>query len=182
MVLGTSPERLLICPFFAFGLTLSDRLAGLKFLIGRIIGIVLLGLVIAIIGLPFKFSAGLLDLILGISLIVTGTIIYFAPEKHGHRKGVSNAGFGLGLYRGLLNPDRLIILLVPLLWGVSLVQAGVISLVYAISSSIYLLIGFISASVLRKLIKHEKAIRITGSVIIILLGLFYIGLAITGGI
>ena len=173
-ILGLSWDRILVCPFLALGLSLSDRWAGLRFVSGRLLGISLLGLIITLVGLPFKLSPKILDGIFGLFLGGLGISVLFKSEHKNPRRQFSHAGFGLGLFRGLLNPGRKIVYLLPLLWGTRLIEGFIISLVYALSSSAYLLIGFFSAEVLNKFFSYRRLIKMVGGTILILLGFYYI--------
>lgn len=174
LFLGLSAERLLVCPFLALSFSLSDRWAGLKFILGRLIGLSLLGAVISAIGLPFQIPPRFIDGLFGGFLLVTGIGIFFKSEHKNAEKKMSLAGFWLGLFRGLLNPGRKIAYLLPLLWGVSLPEGLAISLAYGLSSSLYLLLGFFSAELLHKLAAHRRKIRLIGAGIIVALGLYYL--------
>lgn len=173
LVLGLSLERVLCCPFVAMSLSLSDRWAGLRFVLGRLAGICALGATISIVGLPFEISPIVLDVIFGLSLVVMGVLTFFQTSHKGRGRKLSHAGFALGLFRGMLNPGRKIAYLVPLLWGVTAIEGTVISLAYALTSSIYLLIGFFSAEALSRLVPYQKGIRIGGGVFLVVLGIYF---------
>lgn len=173
LVLGLSLERVLCCPFVAMSLSLSDRWAGMRFVVGRLAGICALGTTISIVGLPFQISPLVLDVIFGLSLVAMGILTFLQTSHKGRGRKLSHAGFALGLFRGMLNPGRKIAYLVPLLWGATAIEGTVISLAYALTSSIYLLIGFFSAEALSRLVPYQKAIRIGGGVFLVLLGLYF---------
>lgn len=174
LIMGLSWERVLCCPFLALSLSLSGRGAGVKFLLGRLLGIVILGLIVTLVGLPFHISPRIVDSIFGIFLIGLSIRTFFEGKHKNSPQRLSQVGFGLGLFRGFLNPGRKIICLFPLLWGAGIFEGGIISLVYALSSSFYLLVGFFSAEVINKLVSYKKIIRISGAVILFILGVFYI--------
>lgn len=180
LILGLSWERMLYCPFLALSLSLSSRWQGLRFVLGRLLGICLLGLMVTMFGLPFNISPRLIDGAFGLFLFGLGIITFFKSEHKNPQKRFSHTGFGLGLFRGFLNPGRKIICLLPLLWGVKILDGLVLSLTYALSSSIYLLIGFFSAEILNKIFAYQKKIKITGAIILFLLGAFYIWRAFRG--
>jgi cytochrome c biogenesis protein CcdA len=173
LVLGLSMERVLCCPFVAMSLSLSDRWAGMRFLLGRLVGICTLGTTISLVGLPFAISPLVLDIIFGVSLVAMGLVTLFQTSHKGRGRKLSHAGFALGLFRGMLNPGRKIAYLVPLLWGVSALEGMAVSLAYAVTSSVYLLIGFFSAEALNRMVPYQKAIRIGGGVFLVLLGIYF---------
>jgi uncharacterized membrane protein len=94
---------------------------------------------------------------------------------HKHNKLNNKIGFGLGLFRGALNPGRKIFVLFPLLIGVSIPHGLLISTTYALSSSVYLVLGVIGGAALSKAFAYRRVIKLVGAVILIGLGLFYIG-------
>ena len=173
LVLGLSLERVLCCPFVAMSLSLSDRWAGLRFVVGRAAGICALGTTISVMGLPFQMSPFVLDVIFGLSLVGMGVFTFFRTSHKGRGRKLSHAGFALGMFRGMLNPGRKIAYLVPLLWGVSGIEGMAISLAYAVTSSVYLLIGFFSAEALSRVVPYQKAMRIGGGVFLVLLGVYF---------
>jgi hypothetical protein len=174
LVLGLSLERVLSCPFVAMSLSLSDRWAGLRFVLGRLTGICALGTTISLVGLPFQLSPLILDLVFGLSLVAMGVATFFRSAHHGQRRRLaSHAGFALGMFRGMLNPGRKIAYLLPLLWGVGGFEGLAISLAYAVASSVYLLIGFFSAEALCRMVPYQKGIRIGSGVFLILLGVYF---------
>lgn len=175
LVLGLSAERLLLCPFLAMSLSLSDRWGGLKFVLGRLIGITVLGVIVSLVGIPFNIPSNIIDGIFGLFLIALALSTFLRSRHINRQKDISNAGFGLGMFRGLLNPGRKIIMLLPLLWGVSPVEGLAISLAYALSSSIYLLLGFFSAELLNRVSSYQKQIKFIAAIILISLGIFYLG-------
>lgn len=61
LLLGLSVEGLVLCPFVTFGLTLSDRWMGLRFLLGRITGIVLFGALVSLLGARLRIDVGVVQ-------------------------------------------------------------------------------------------------------------------------
>ncbi|MBU1998340.1 MAG: hypothetical protein ABIG46_06460 [Candidatus Omnitrophota bacterium] len=174
LILGLSAERILLCPFMAMGLSLSDRGGGLKFILGRLAGISLLGLFISIIGVPFNIPPYILDGVFGLFLLGLGVNALLKSKHQLKQKKFSNAGFSLGLFRGMLNPGRKLVYLLPLLWGIRVVDGLAVSLAYGLSSSVYLLLGFFSAELLNRVSAYQKQIKLAGAIILLFLGGFYI--------
>ena len=80
-LLGLSWERILTCPFFVLGLSLSDRWTGVKFILGRLLGLVCLGTIVSIIGIPFSISEKWMNIIF--SLFLFGVATYtLTNNKH----------------------------------------------------------------------------------------------------
>ena len=181
LILGLSPDRLLLCPFLAMSLSLANRWSGLQFVLGRLLGVSLLGAVISAVGISFYIPPNIIDGVFGVFLLVLGLNVFLRTKHNVNPKPSFNAGFGLGLFRGLLNPGRKIAYLVPLLWGVKITEGIAISFVYALSSSIYLLVGFFSADILNKLTAYQKKIKVAGGISLLILGFFYVLKALGGG-
>jgi cytochrome c biogenesis protein CcdA len=177
-ILGLSLDRMLICPFFAFSLGLSDRKAGARFLIGRIIGLLVLALVITLFGAHLHLRQRYLNIAFGVIIAAFGITTFFLKHGQGHGGGQGKIGgrlgFGLGLFRAVLVPGRKMVLLVPLLLGAKPQEGFFIAAAYALSSSVYLALAFFFAEALNKVLAYRRALRITGSVFLILIGIYYI--------
>jgi len=178
LLLGLSWDRLFTCPFFTFGLSLSDRRAGPRFLIGRIIGLVILGLIVTLAGSHLHIRQKTMNIIFGTLIMILGLSMLIMKHRcksgEQERKMGGHIGFGFGLLRALLMPGRKMIYLFPLLFGVKLYEGFFITLAYAISSSVYLVLGFISAEFLNKILAYRRVLRMAGAVILIILGAYYI--------
>lgn len=176
LMLGLSAERLFICPFLTFGLALSEKRAAIRFLLGRILGLIALGFLFTLIGFKtFPISKNMINVIFGILIILWGIMIFLRKPGTGHRRLNGHSGFGLGLFRGMLNPGRKMIVLFPLLIGVSIPKGLAITTTYALSSSFYLALGFAGGEILNRVFSHRRIIKFAGAGILIGLGLFYIG-------
>ncbi|MFA5430060.1 MAG: hypothetical protein WC329_02755 [Candidatus Omnitrophota bacterium] len=176
LVLGLSAEGLFMCPFLAFGLTLSDRYAGLRFLLGRLAGLVIFGLIVGLLGRSLRIDKRIVNLLFGSIVILLGVYSFLTAKEHGGHKSVihGRAGFGIGLFRGMLNPGRKYIYLVPLILGTKLFQGMLVSLAYALSSSVYLSLGFVSAGLLERVAPHRRFIKKVGGAILVVMGALYI--------
>ena len=177
LVIGLSAEGLFICPFLAFGLTLSDRYAALKFLLGRLIGLLIFGLIVALLGRSLTIDKRALNLLFGIAVAAMGIYSLFSVGNHRGKNSGSlqgRVGFGMGLMRGMLNPGRKYVYLVPLILGTRLFHGMLVSLAYALSSSVYLSLGFVSAGLLERVAPHRHVIKRAGGVILVLTGALYI--------
>jgi cytochrome c biogenesis protein CcdA len=195
MILGLSVEGLVLCPFFAFGLSLSDRLAGVRFLLGRLLGLVCFGIVICLLGKAVHIDERIMNLVFGVSIIVLGLYRAVVLEEGtlwwklrewkvhlGFRSRCGNgsparAGFGLGLFRGLCNPGRKYLYLAPFLLDLGVFKGMAISFVYGVSSSVYLIIGFVSAGFINKMVRHKQLLSVVGGIILILVGGYYVAKA-----
>ena len=188
-LLGLSAEGLVICPFFAFGRTMTDRHAALRFLSGRIVGLVLFGAVVTMLGRFLPVNGSFVNLFFGVSLLVLGIYRIIksrqsmefltktnsrGPLGLGCKSNVSgNIGFGLGLYRGFLNPGRKYAYLAPLLLSVGMFKGLAISFAFGVSSSVYLALGFLSAHALKALMPHKRAIGLCGGGVLVVMGIIY---------
>lgn len=82
-------------------------------------------------------------------------------------------GLALGLFRGA-TPCAKIFLLAPLLIVVDMPMALLLILVYASTSTVYPVIGFLSANLISRIKGRTVLIRAAGAVIILLVGVFSI--------
>jgi len=192
-VLGLSVEGVVLCPFFAFGLSLSDKLAGLKFMSGRLIGLICFGVLVSLLGKAVHINERIMNLIFGFSIIALGlfrcanleeTELGWKIRELKQRLGIKShcsgkggqtkAGFGLGLFRGLCNPGRKYLYLAPFLLDVGVFKGLAVSFVYGISSSVYLLAGFISAGFINHMVHHKRRLSIAGGIVLIFAGSYYV--------
>jgi hypothetical protein len=175
LILGLSPERFFMCPCLTLGLALSERTVAVRFLLGRITGIITLGCLFTLAGFKsFPIDKYIINIFFGVLVIIFGVSIFLRKPHEPNHKLNSSSGFGLGLYRGLLIPGKKMILLLPLLVGVNVFNGLFISAVYAVSSSFYLLLGFWGGDILNRAVPYRKVIKISGAVILITLGIFYL--------
>jgi len=193
MILGLSVEGLVLCPVFAFGLSLSDRLSGLRFLLGRLIGLICFGVIVSLLGRAVHIDERIMNLIFGISIIalglyrsvnLDGTGLKCRIRKFQRSLGIKSscsgmrkpdkAGFGLGLFRGLCNPGRKYLYLAPFLLDLGVFKGLAVSFVYAVSSSVYLIIGFISAEFITRLLPYRQKLSLIGGIILVMVGGYYI--------
>jgi len=168
-------DRIFMCSFLSFGLALSGKKAAIGFLLGRFLGLVLLGFLFTLVGFKFfPIPHKYLHIIFGVFIIVLGAMMLLRKPGHKHNKLNNKIGFGLGLFRGALNPGRKLFVLFPLLIGVSIPKGLLISATYALSSSVYLVLGIIGGAALTRVFAYRRVITLVGAVILIGLGLFYI--------
>lgn len=193
MLLGLSVEGLVLCPFFAFGLSLADRLAGMRFLLGRLLGLVCFGVVVCLLGKAMHLDERLMNLVFGVTIIALGLYralvwedgaLWWKIRAFKVRLGVKSrcggkasqpkAGFGLGLFRGLFNPGRKYLYLAPFLLDLGVFKGLAVSFVYGLSSSVYLVVGFVSAGVINKMVHHKQRLSVCGGIVLILVGCYYV--------
>jgi cytochrome c biogenesis protein CcdA len=196
MILGLSVEGLVLCPFLAFGLSLADRLAGLRFLLGRLLGLVCFGVAVCLLGKAVHIDERIMNLIFGVTIILLGLYravvveegnIWWKIREYKVRMGIKSccggkggkpqAGFGLGLFRGLFNPGRKYLYLAPFLLDLGVFKGLAISFVYGLSSSVYLIVGFVSAGFINKMVHHKQHLGLAGGIILILVGGYYVAKA-----
>ncbi len=96
------------------------------------------------------------------------------PGCHKRLKNASNRlGFSLGVVRGA-TPCAKVIVLIPLLVAFGFPQSLPLILVYAATSTVYPVIGYLSADVLTNFEDHRFKLRMLGAIILILMGSYYI--------
>ena len=232
LIIGISFSNAFVCISLAFGVSASEQKnAGVYFIFGRFLGIIIIGLIIALFGVVFDGYIIYFMILFGILTIIFGALVIFKiylriknheslsacancnhlneksdqktncsscsnscsvikdkgsnePQPCGHQhscpqKPVFNSkitkrySFFLGVFRGA-TPCLKIIILAPLLITADLWLAVLMIIVYATASSIYPIIGFLSASVLTNIRRYEPYIQVAGAVILISLGIFTI--------
>jgi cytochrome c biogenesis protein CcdA len=201
-----------LCALVSFGVASEDKVRGIYFILGRIVGLVFLGLAIATFSffahlppLYFVVAFGILSVVFGFIVImqVSGrwdrvTGIFRSkkaldsghtpnPGKHhgkGNCKGPMREGrkmrkfknsyiFGLGIARGA-TPCLKIMVLVPLLVAVDIYLALAMIIVYALASTVYPVIGFLSGNLLRSVEKHATYVKVAAALTIVAVGIYSI--------
>ena len=204
----------MVCILLGYSTTTADQKhTGLFFIGGRFLGLTILGLIIALLGVIFY-----LLVLFGILTIVFGAFIIFKMyhryKKHnlnssanattqqtqkdrtcstneneepkfmcGHKRNLQidtkthkitrSYSFFLGIFRGA-TPCLKIIILAPLLIIVDLPLAFLMILVFTGASTIYPVIGFLAANVLKNFPKFDVYVQVTGAIILISVGVFTI--------
>jgi len=203
--------------------TVEQKKTGKYFIVGRFIGLIILGLIIASLGLIFDGYLTYFLVLFGVLTIVFGAVVILKlylrmknqkldnfivndnhpnPNKNSfgcHNKGrcqglnkkpkhhkelkrhemmkgernTNRYSFLLGVFRGA-TPCLKIFILAPLLIIVELPLAFLMILVFAAASTIYPIIGFLSASILTNLRKYHAYVQITGAIVLISIGVFTI--------
>jgi cytochrome c biogenesis protein CcdA len=168
-------------------------LAGLRFLLGRLLGLVCFGVVISLIGKAVHIDERIMNLIFGVTIILIGLYraivaeegeLWWKIREYKVRLGIKSrcggngsppkAGFGLGLFRGLCNPGRKYLYLAPFLLDLGVFKGLAISFVYGVSSSVYLIVGFISAGFINRMVRHKQQLSLFGGIILIMVGAYYV--------
>ncbi len=172
-LVGISLDRLLRCSFFVFGLASIDKIVAIRFIIGRIGGFLLLGLLMGSLGSIFHISGRILNFILGVIVLGFGLWSIIRTESKVKELTRKKVGFGLGFFKAIM-PGPKVAILLPLVWGSNITTSILICVVYALTSSLYLLIAFLSANVLTKIIQRKKIVKVVGGSILIGMGIYYI--------
>ena len=95
------------------------------------------------------------------------------PDSANSGKLNKRFAFSLGLFRGA-TPCLKIMVLAPLLIVVDIQLALMMMLAYVATSTIYPIIGHLTANVVTKFDKYDLYIRVTGAIILIILGIYSI--------
>lgn len=188
-----------MCTLVSVACTADDERSGLNFILGRLLGLIIIGVAISAIGAvaqvpPVYFIAvfGILTILFGISVLFRAFNIKlkFLPMSknkpklnHGHNPGHNDCKkpkniknkhvFLLGLFRGA-TPCLKLMILAPLLIAVDFWLAVAIVIVYAAASTVYPVIGFLFGSLLRKSERYQKHLKVAGALILILVGVYSI--------
>jgi cytochrome c biogenesis protein CcdA len=230
-IIGISFSNTFVCMLLGFGATsIERRETGKYFILGRFIGIIILGLIIASIGVVFLGYIDHLMVLFGVLTITFGLIIFYqiyqknrskkdpseinvcaecnhtsqtykknsthswscsscestqcemGNDKHVCKtipksmlgvKLTKHYSFMLGIFRGA-TPCLKIFIIAPLLLIVHFWLAVLMIIIFAAASSVYTIIGFISASVLTNFRKYEKYVQVAGACMLIGIGAFTI--------
>ena len=188
-----------ICALLSLGASMEGKKSGLAFIGGRFIGLVILGAVIAALGLVGGFKPTYFLVAIGImSIALGGWVLYqtLTKQPFGHKKGffrrlrhpevMANGGeheldtrpktasfFALGMFRGA-TPCLKVAILAPLLISVDFGLAMLMVLAYAAVSTVYPMIGLLSGNLLRQSEKYTLYVRVAAALIIVILGIFFI--------
>jgi hypothetical protein len=192
-LVGLSFSNSWLCVLASFGVSATARTAGILFIAGRLIGLFILGIVIALSGFLIQIEPTYLIAIFGILSCVFGVLVIFKIRSDAHgmhsfkhtfkcfrkcaRKNSfeNKFGFLLGAFRGA-TPCLKIILIAPLLIAVELHVAILMIVVYACASSIYPIIGYLTSGLISKLCstEHTKKFQTLAATILIGIGTFSI--------
>jgi ABC-type nickel/cobalt efflux system permease component RcnA len=97
---------------------------------------------------------------------------YKLKEHGSNGKNQRAFGFGLGVFRGI-TPCFKIIVLAPLLVAVAVPSALAMVLVFTAVSTVYPLIGYMSANTLHNIVRNRHLMIIIGAIILIAIGAYY---------
>jgi cytochrome c biogenesis protein CcdA len=213
--------------------SVEQRSTGAYFILGRFIGLVILGLIIASVGLIFDGYMFYMLILFGILTIIFGAVIiakmymrirkqktdsactfcnhnssgkgtetgqsgcsdsgtcsthdgcsdshscqpngncFKSFKKTSGSKLTRRSGFLMGIFRGA-TPCLKIFILAPLLIIVELPVAFLMILIFALASTIYPIIGFLSAKLLTTARKYEPYVQLAGAISLISIGMFMI--------
>lgn len=232
LLVGLSFSNAFVCIFLVFGMSsVEQRSTGAYFILGRFIGLVILGLIIASVGLIFDGYMFYMLILFGILTIIFGAVIILKIylrirakktdsactfcnhsgtgtengqsgcsesgacanhdgcsdshscqpngncfklfKKFSGSKLTRRTGFLLGMFRGA-TPCLKIFILAPLLIIVELPVAFLMILIFALASTIYPFIGFLSANLLTTARKYEPYVQLAGAISLISIGMFMI--------
>ncbi len=233
-VLGISFLNAWTCILMCFGTSAEYRSVGKWFIVGRFLGLMVLGSVISSLRFAAQDATPTILLIFGISTVIFGLFMIFklsiktyfskrasahtlkkSPRDYimvsllslfmvipGNRKGKRfknkyrnhtgcddhihrkrgrckkqgferKYGFALGVFRGA-TPCAKVIVIAPLLVAVGFPSSLLIMGVYASASTIYPIIGYLSADLFSKFEKHQIALKVIGALILITIGVYSI--------
>jgi cytochrome c biogenesis protein CcdA len=227
-LLGISFGNAWTCIFMSFGTTSENRAVGKWFILGRFLGLVILGSVISLLRFAAQDATQIILLIFGLSTIAFGfyelirhllqenipvdsakdnrkkypsnhlvfsllSLFLVLPQKGNHcgknhlkngkhhgmgpckkkRTLEKRSGFALGVLRGA-TPCAKVVVLAPLLVVFGFPTSLILILVYAAASTIYPVIGYLSADVLSNFERHHLKLKIVGAMILVSIGFYTI--------
>ncbi len=153
---------------FTLGASTVNWKLGGKFLVGRFLGLIFVGVLIGLLGQKISIPPRIMRLIFGFTALAFGIWLIF---KKAHPN--PNIGLAMGFFRGM-TPCTKIILVVPLIIGSHLWETALTMVVFAGASSIYPVVALSLAIFGKKLFKQQRTMRYIGATIIIMIGLFNI--------
>ena len=185
-----------MCVFLSFGMSSVSPKLALKFIVGRLFGLVLLAIIISIFGKLFYISPKILNLMFGLMCITFGSWIYISKKCMPH----SNIGFTMGFFRGM-TPCLKIALIFPLIFSSGIIEAAFLMIAFGIASSIYPIVGLLIGKITfdfadkkkpkkcsscetcklcesnpseKNTLYNMKNIRLMGVIILISMGFYYV--------
>lgn len=193
---GISFSNAWLCMVLSFGTRGESMRVGVRFILGRFVGLCIIGVAISAIGALTDIHPIYFVSIFGVASIVFGVLMFAGLHagpggagrtlrhalgiRRGDRCGAAvaagvkpSSAFVLGILRGA-TPCVKLMVLAPLLIAAGPLYALLLSFVYALASTIYPLIGFMAASTLTSLPKYERALKVAGAAIMVLAGIYVI--------
>jgi len=216
---GLSFSNAWLCMGLSFGTRGRSARTGTRFILGRLLGLVIIGLLISLVGAvmdipPLYFVAifGAGSVLFGLLMLVGllggpgpvkrrirhalglqraglaggregGHCPEGANEARGREGGTENVGNGgatgrlgdrgaflLGVMRGA-TPCLKLMVLAPLLIAVGPLPAVALTVVYAVASTAYPLIGFLLAASL-SYTRYERPLRVAGAGLLMVIGVY----------
>ena len=156
------------CAFYPLGMSTSSKKAAAYFIVGRFISLFVLGIILNLIGLNSGISPEVMFFIFGLTSIILGLDIMFKKPKH-H----SGLCFSMGFFRGM-TPCIKLLPIMPIIMVSGFTNALFLMFIFGLTSSIYPILGILSAPYLSRLFKQKRHIRQVGGLILILMGLYYL--------
>jgi len=194
---GVSFSNTWLCMLMSFGCGSEGTRVGVRFILGRFVGLLIIGIAISAVGAITDVPPIYFVVIFGVASIVFGALMVVGlftgpggrfhklkrairhslglckePGKNGGSK-LSSGGFVVGVLRGA-TPCVKLMVLAPLLIYVGPVDAIALVLVYALASTIYPLIALLTASALTTLPRYERALKLAGATVLIFAGFYAI--------
>lgn len=183
--LALSPSWL--CGFFSFSMASIHRRAAANFIVGRIFGLCFLALLIGIIGSNIPISPKVMHVAFGFLSVIFGVwIVFLERANNAHACGLpdnnnncnnnlkmNKLGFYMGLSRGA-TPCVKVLPVILLFVGLNPLNAAAIILIFALTSTIYPIIGFISANVFKDILSKRSEVKWLSAAVMIIIGIYYI--------
>ena len=215
-VVGASLGNAWACALVSLSCSMESKKAGLAFISGRFIGLMLLGAAVAGLGLVellrptyLLVAFGVLTLALG-AFVLVKTLNKRSMHMHGRplirllhgrrhraqceRSLMADGGevrstleskptavyvFLLGVMRGA-TPCVKIMVLAPILISVDFGLAMLMVVVFALASTMYPVIGFLSGNILRQSKRYAFHVRVGAALIMVILGIYFVVNALGG--
>lgn len=173
-LVALSVSNFWLCGIYACGIGAADPKVALEFIIGRILGLLFIGVWLGLLGRTLSITLLQMDIAFGVVSILFGIYMIF-KKGIGHMEALAaqGTGFTVGFIRGA-TPCMRVLVLTPLLAEGSVLRGVGIMITYALASSIYPILGFGFATLVGRLYARRRLIKTAGGVAMILMGLYYI--------
>lgn len=175
--IGLSFTGIWQCLMLAFAMGVIDKTTGIEFILGRSLGLLLIGFVLGVLGARLYVSSRIIFIVLGLLCLIFAARVLFKRNTSGPKpKRILGFGFGLGFLKGF-TPCMKVWLVLPLLLGKRIPENLFIIFVLVLSSSLYPLIALFFSRLIKQ--THIRKIEYIGAMVLVVIGAIYVFKGVT---